>query len=104
MLTHCGAAIGNSEKLIIYLLTKKNLTLDTVTPTSLEQTQDEARDAFLAIAFLCGLNRKLYQDLHDELSNSFLNDRNDYPKDLTSAYNFALERRGNAQQRIGILD
>ena len=72
MLDHYNTAIGNSEKLIIFLLIEKGLALTTVTETSLSQIQDEARDTFLTIAFMCGINHKWYRDLYDEILNSYL--------------------------------
>ena len=52
---------------------------------------EEVKRRYHALAFLCGLNRKRYQGLLDELAHSFLNGRNAYPKTLASVKKLATE-------------
>ena len=63
-------------------------------PTDLSITRVEAKEGYHALAFLCGLNRKKYQELLDELANSYLNGRNEYPTTLVSAKDLAISWRG----------
>ena len=47
-------------------------------------------EAYMATAFLSGLNNARYGALLNELHNAFYMGRNEYPKTLTSAYDLAI--------------
>ena len=91
MLEHCGAQIGNHPDLQTYLLIESNI--DPVTATNDQKllATNNAIEVYCAIAFLCGLNRNRYQDLLDELINSYLNGRDEYPRTLVLAYKLVTE-------------
>ena len=55
------------------------------------------RSSFSTTAFLSGLNRSRYGALLDELHNAFLMGRNKYPKTLISAYDLAINWKGDTK-------
>lgn len=54
----------------------------------------EAQDRFLAIAFLSGSDRARYSKLVTDLENNFTRGTDQYPKDLTMAYNLLVNFKG----------
>ena len=89
---HCGGNFGVHPSLITYNLAEKGIT----TPSNTEKTnaEEESREAYLAISFLSGLNREKYQELLDNLSNSFLSGRDEYPKTVVDDYNLVVNWKG----------
>ena len=63
--------------------------------TEIATVDKAAMNAHEAMTFMCGLNQTRYQSLMDDLSNSYLNGRDEYPKDLVAAYNLDLNRTGS---------
>ena len=51
----------------------------------------------MATAFLSGLNSARYGVLLNELHNAFYMGRNKYPKTLTSAYDLAINWKGDTK-------
>ena len=45
--------------------------------------------------FLYGLSRDQYQDLLDQLANSYLSGQDAYPKTLVVAYNLVTDQMGS---------
>jgi hypothetical protein len=58
-----------------------------------------ARDRTLALAFLKGADRKLYGTLWIELENQFTRQHDQYPHDLTAAYNLLLNYKPTTRAR-----
>ena len=89
---HCGGNFGLHSKLINDILTKAGIT----SPTDDQQraAETESKEKYLAMAFLCGLNKEKYQGLMDDLSNSFLNGRDEYPETVVEAHSLVLHWRG----------
>ena len=58
------------------------------------QAINDTIEASCVIVFLYGLNHDRYQDLLDELTNSYLNGRDEYPRTLVLAFTLVTERRG----------
>ena len=70
-------------------------------PSNLGSTErklsiDHAKESFDAVAFLCGLNAQHYQGLLDELSDAYLNGRNEYPQTLVAAYKLVTNWKGES--------
>ena len=82
---HCGGNLAGRKTLAKYILEKKGLT----SPSDDEKkaAASKAKDAYEAMAYLCGLNRDRYQDLLNQLANAFLAGQDKYPKNLVGAYN-----------------
>ena len=61
-------------------------------PTADEKkvAEGKAREAYLAMAFLCSLNREKYQDLLDNLSNTYISGIYEYSKTVVDAHSLVL--------------
>ena len=91
----CGGSIGEHANLESYLYKKRKINPTKATDKQKEKIKKDSIEAYKATAFLCGLNQTKYQNLLDDLSNSFLSGRDEYPKDLVSAYNLVLNWAGS---------
>ena len=91
----CGGTIGEHENLEAYMYKKKKINPTTASDAQKATVKKHSIEAYKATAFLCGLNQTKYQHLLDDLSNSFLNGRDEYPKDLVAAYNLVLNWAGS---------
>ena len=85
MLEHCGAQVGMHPKILASILHESGLEASSASAGEMLQANKDATEAYCAITFLCGLNRGRYQDLLNELTNSFLNGRDEYPFTLVLA-------------------
>lgn len=85
MVSHCGGNLMLLSSLVEHILKEEGIT----SPTSDERdaATTKARAAYKAMTFLCGLNKDRYQDLLDDLANSYLAGQDEYPKTLVAAYN-----------------
>jgi len=54
------------------------------------------RNRTIAVGFLKGLNRKKYYGLYADLENQYARGTNQYPDDITSAYNLLLNHKSTA--------
>ena len=54
-------------------------------------------EAYMAIAFLSGLNNAIYGALLNKLHNAFRMGRGEYPKMLTYAYDLAINCKGDTK-------
>ena len=95
---HCGGEIGKHRELWDYLLKKKGIT-GGGTEDDKTKADVESKEAYEAVAFLCGLNGERYQGLLDELANAFLNGRDEYPKTVVDAYNLVSNWKGSSKSQ-----
>ena len=70
---HCGGNFGMHPSLVQDILNKTGNTSPTTTDT--KEAGEKSKDAYPAMAFICGLNRDKYQDLLDDLSKSYISGR-----------------------------
>lgn len=94
VVTHCGGNFGHHPELVKYVLKQKGLTKTSAQTQEIEEAAAEFREAYMAMAFLSGLNNDKYQGLLDELTNAFLSGRDEYPKTVVDAYNLVTNWRG----------
>ena len=85
---HCGGNFGTHPSLVQDILDKAGNTLPTTTET--KEAGNKSRDAYLAMVFLCEMNHDKYQDLLDDLSNSYISGRDEYPKTVVDAHSLVL--------------
>ena len=92
---HAGVKLSNNETLVHLVLREDGIDPSgSVGTTELEAAKVEAKEQFDAAAFLSGLNYQRYQTLVDELSNSFLNGRDKYPRLVVAAYKLVTNWKG----------
>ena len=91
---HCGGNIGNHPSLLAYTYKLKNINETTTDSEEIKTVLNATKESYGAIAFLCGLNQTRFQGLMDELANSYLNGRDEYPKTIVAAYNLVLHWAG----------
>ena len=99
---HCGGNFGTHPLLVQNILTKNGVTSPTNTQKA--EAEDKLKEAYLAITFLCGLNREKYQDLLDDLSHLFITGKDIYPKLVVEAHSLVLHwknKKSGPRQRIG---
>ena len=64
---------------------------DSETASNKRNAKKEAKEAYMAMAFISGSNRINYGRLIEELENSYLKgNENEYVKTVTDAYNMLL--------------
>ena len=79
---------------ITYTLTKTahaGVDYDTLTDPQQAIVQENAKYMYLACAFLCQSERKIYRKLLEELENNYTKGHSNYPTDLVTAYRMIIE-------------
>ena len=72
------------------------LSIDTATPPQYQEALDEARDKYLAAAFLFGVDVNRYISLLETLKNDYLRgDKECYPTDVNKAYELITNYKSN---------
>ena len=70
---HCGVNLGDHKSLMKHCLDKKpEGTTDAETASNKREAKKEAKEAYMAMAFISGANRIKYGRLIKELENSYL--------------------------------
>ena len=92
VIEHCGGNFGTHPTLVDYNLKANNIA--SPDPTQRAAAEENSKEAYMATAFLCGLNKEKYQELLDDLSNAYLAGRDEYPKTLVDSYNLVINWRG----------
>ena len=95
---HFGGVIGNHLFLVGKIL-KATDTEDPDNPTENETavSNTATEEAYMATAFLPGLNRARYGVIINELHNAFRMGRDEHPKTLTAAYDLAINWKGDTK-------
>ena len=95
VISHCDGFIGNHPFLVEKLL-KSVDPADENNPTEDETAAAKAatEEAYMATAFLSGLNNSRYGALINNLHNAFCMGHDEYPKTLTSSYDLAINWKG----------
>ena len=90
VLSHYGVNLGTNKVLRKYMMRKKgyNPTNSTMisNTTIMKEYNAAAKEAYEAVTFLSGLNSSRYQELIDDLVNSYLNGSDEYPKTVVEVY------------------
>ena len=82
------------DQAIIYIATETahaGVEYNTLTAAHQAIVQENAKDMYLACAFLCQSDRKRYSRLLEELENYFTKGNSNYPTDLVTAYRIIIE-------------
>jgi hypothetical protein len=90
VIEHIGCIIGEEPTLLKIELDKQGLTATGASADEMEDATDVAKQQYLAIAFLAGADRAHYGKLLNELENSYLKGRDEYPTTLNAAYNLLV--------------
>ena len=100
---HCGGNLGEHQSLIKHCLDKKPAgTTDTETASNKRDAKKEAKEAYMAMAFISGANRIKYGRLIEELEDSYLKgNENEYPKTVIDAYNLLLNYKNDPRNHSG---
>ena len=95
---HFGGVIGNHLFLVGKIL-KATDTEDPDNPTENETavSNTATEEAYMATAFLSGLNSAIYGVLLNEFHNAFCMVRDEYPKTLTAAYDLEIKWKGDTK-------
>ena len=98
VISHCGGVIRNHPLLVEKFLKAAELA-DANNPTESETTADKIaiEEAYMSTAFLSGRNNASYGALLNELHNNSCLGRDEYPKTLTSAYDLAINWKGDSK-------
>ena len=101
-ISHCGGVILNHPFLVDKFL-KAVDPADEDNPTEEETTAAKTvtEEAYMATAFLSGLNNARYGALINELHNAFHMGRDKYPKTLVYAYDLAINWKGDTKD-VGV--
>eukprot|EP00957_Ditylum_brightwellii_P177455 13516421-Ditylum_brightwellii.AAC.1 len=85
VVNHSDDIIGEHPKLGNYIL-KIDGNEATSNATLIADAVARSNKAYLAYTFLSGANRKKYEKLLEDLSNSYAQDKDEYPKTLVGAH------------------
>ena len=102
VISYCGGVIGNYPFLVEKFLKAAELG-DEINPTEEEKNVAKiaTEEAYMATAFLSGLNNSRYGALLNELHNAFRMGRDECPKTLTSVYDLTINWKGD-RKGIGV--
>ena len=95
MVSHCGGATGNHPTLVASELKAEGINPTEANSEEISDATARSSDAYEAMAFLSGLNKDRYQELLDDLANSYLNGRDEYPKNLVASYKLVTNWKGS---------
>ena len=98
VISHYGSVTGNH----LFLVGKSPKAVDPADPDNPKENNAAAaktatEEAYMAKAFLSGINSARYRKLLNELHNAFRIGRNKYPKALTAAYDLEINWRGDTK-------
>lgn len=83
VITHCGGNIGEDTGVAEVLKVNNAKLIDA-------EEKSEARERYLACAFLFGSDRNRYGRLLEDIENDYTQGRDNYPKTVTAAYNLIV--------------
>ena len=108
VISHCGGAIDQEPGFVEPIAKELGIILPLPDGDSRKQVTEAASQRYLALAFLMGADRTRYGKLLEDLENSYLQGRDDYPKTLNEAYTLLMYWRQNpknyARMMGGITD
>ena len=87
VIEHVGGSIGKNDGLVKAYAKMKSIDITTTTGTALTELQQETYERYLATSFILSADRSRYGRLIEGLENDYLQGQNNYPANLTSAYN-----------------
>lgn len=96
-----GGSIGDDDGIRRYVAKTKKIDFDAASEDELVTIVSEARDMYLAVAFLSGADRGRYQDLMTDLENNFAQGFNKYPSTLVEAYELLVRWKPLVQRSSG---
>ena len=106
VIEHCGGTIGLEPGIQKALAVERGEDLAAITAAERAVIDSDARDMYLATAFILGADKTRYGRLLESLENEFLMGQNKYPTTVTLAYglltNWKQERttRGPANDKV----
>jgi hypothetical protein len=83
VIEHSGGGIGVEPVIESIVAEERNITLDAMTTVN----KKDAKQHYLAVAFLLGSNRKRHGKFIESLENDYSQGVINYPKTVTAAYN-----------------
>ena len=100
---HCGGNLGDHKSLMKHFLDKKPPGMtDAETTLNKSEAKKEAKEAYMAMAFITWAYRIKYGRLIEELENSYLKGiEKKYPKTMTGAYNLLLNYKNDPRNHSG---
>eukprot|EP00978_Attheya_sp_CCMP212_P006553 scaffold15183_cov61-Attheya_sp.AAC.2 len=87
IIEHSGGVIGYEPGVIQALADEQGIDVNAATIAEKAALGKEAQGMYLAIAFLLNSDRNRFGRLIEDLENSYLHGKDNYPKTVTSAYN-----------------
>jgi hypothetical protein len=69
---------------------------DTLDEDEKQEMRLEARERYLAVAFIMGADKRRYSGLIRDIENNYLTGDNKYPKNVTAAYNLLVKWKGDS--------
>ena len=100
---HCGGNLGDHKSLKKHCQNKKLAgTTDAENASNKREAKTEAKEAYMAMAFISGANSIKCRRLIEELENSYLKgNENEYPETVTDAYNLLLDYKNDPRNQSG---
>ena len=100
-----GASIGRDDNAVRDIL-RAERTFDIGNPSPAERVAAErqAKEQYLAVAFLLGANRDRYGKLIEDIENAMVQGNDTYPKTVNDAYNLLLHWKHNPRNVMRALN
>jgi Reverse transcriptase (RNA-dependent DNA polymerase) len=95
----CGGSIGQHDEIAKMLAKEQGLT-GILSAAVKKKLKEDARERYLATAYIMGADRSRYFTYLRSLENSFLDGNNLYPKTLQQAVNVLTNRKSEASVQV----
>jgi hypothetical protein len=86
VIEHSGGSIGNDPGILEALADAQNEVIENLSTDKLINLKKEAKEQYLAVAFLLSADHGRYGRLIEDLKNDFLQGQDHYPKTVTATF------------------
>jgi hypothetical protein len=102
VIEHCGGDIGVDRSLVTEMLGGHDRSI--ASATVIVNAERDAKDKYLACAFILGADKTRYGCLMEDLENSFTQGIDKFPKTMVDAYNLLVNWKQNPMNYMRMVD
>jgi hypothetical protein len=102
VIEHCGGDIGVDRSLVAEMLGGRDRAI--ASASVIVSAEHDAKDKYLACAFILGSDKTRYGRLLEDLENSYTQGVDKYPKSMVDAYNLLVNWKQNPMNYMRVVD
>jgi hypothetical protein len=102
VIEHCGGDIGTDRSLVEEMLGGRERSI--ASEAIMINAEQQAKDKYLACAFILGADKTRYGRLLEDLENSYTQGDDKFPKVMTDAYNLLVNWKQNPMNYMRVVD